>query len=192
MKTSTQRFSLATALIALCLALPGIADAQASKYLKLNKDGSGNIVFATTNIKKNEEGKATLKTSFTDGDSIYARAYFPGKMGQLQGEEEGFIDLWIDGKHQKRLAFTNKDVPADRDQTLIYVYNTKDYTPDFKADIWGELSAGKHSVKVVVGKTKFMREGISVQDQGDRYAIKRDDVHKAVYLSDSSFEFTKK
>ncbi len=177
---------------AVTLLMSGMATAQASKYLKLNKDGSGNIVFATTNIKKGEESKAALKTTFTDGDSIYARAYFPGKMGQLQGEEEGFIDLWVDGEHQKRLAFTNKDVPADRDQTLIYVYNTKDYSPDFKADIWNELSAGEHKIKLVVGKTKFMREGISVQDQGDRYALKKDDVHKAVYLSDSSFTFTKK
>ncbi|MBI3716508.1 MAG: hypothetical protein HY255_10990 [Betaproteobacteria bacterium] len=192
MKPLARNISFAAALIALCLALPGVANAQAAKYLILNKDGSGNIVFATTNIKKGEEGKATLKTAFADGDSIYARAYFPGKMGQLQGEEEGFIDIWIDGKHQKRLAFTNKDVPADRDQTLIYVYNTKDYPADFKDDIWNGLSAGKHSVKVVVGKTKFIREGVSVQDQGDRYAIKRDDLHKAVYLSDSSFEFTKK
>ncbi len=171
--------------------LSGTASAQASKYLKLNKDGSGNVVFATTNIKKGEEGKASLKTAFTSDDSIYARAYFPGKMGLLQGEEEGFIDIWIDGEHQKRLAFTNKDVPADRDQTLIYIYNTKDYAPDFKDDVWGALASGEHKVKIIVGKTKFLREGVSVQDQGDRYAIKRDNVHKAVYLSDSSFLFTK-
>ena len=75
---------------------------------------------------------------------------------------------------------------------IIYVYNTKDYKPDFKSDVWDELSGGQHKVKLVVGKTKFMREGLSVTDQGDRYAIKRDDVHKAVYLSDSDFVFVKK
>jgi len=168
------------------------AYAQAAKYMKPNKDGTGNIVFASTNIKKNEEGNATLKTTFTSADTIYARAYFVGKMGQLQGEEEGFMDLWIDGEHQKRLSFTNKDIPADRDQTLVYVYNTKDYPPDFKNDVWAGLSPGPHKVKLVIGKTKFMREGVRLQDQGDRYAIKKDDVHKAVYLSDSDFTFIQK
>ena len=167
------------------------AHAADGSFKKMNKDGSANMVFATTNIKKGEEAKAALKTKFTSDDSIYARAYFGTKMGQLQGEEEGFMDIWIDGKHRKRLAFTNKDIPADRDQTLIYVYNTKDYPPDFKADVWDELDPGEHKVKLVVGKTKFMRKGLSVTDQGDRYAIKRDDVHKAVYLSDADFVFVK-
>ena len=181
-----------TALVIAASFLAVTAHAADSGFKKMNKDGSANMVFATTNIKKGEEGKASLKTKFTSDDSIYARAYFGTKMGQLQGEEEGFIDIWIDGTHRKRLAFTNKDVAADRDQTLIYVYNTKDYSPDFKDDVWDELSAGEHKVKLVVGKTKFMREGVSVTDQGDRYAIKRDDVHKAVYLSDSDFMFVKK
>jgi hypothetical protein len=165
--------------------------AAESKFKKMNKDGSANIVFSDTNIKKGEEAKSTLKTKFDDSESIYARAYFPAKFGQLKGEEEGFIDIWVDGKHAKRLNFSNKDVPADRDQMLIYVYNTKDYKPDFKDDVWDSLSAGEHTIKLVVGKTKFLREGVSVQDQGDRYAFKRDDVHKAVYLSDSNFTFVK-
>ena len=37
-----------------------------------------------------------------------------------------------------------------------------------------------------------MREGLSVTDQGDRYAIKRDEVHKALYLLDADFVFVKK
>ena len=185
--------AIGTMLATLAFMLPAFSVLAADGgFKKMNKDGSANMVFATTNIKKGEEGKATLKTKFSSDDSIYARAYFGTKMGQLQGEEEGFMDIWIDGKHRKRLAFTNKDIPADRDQTLIYVYNTKDYSPDFKNDVWDELDAGEHKVKLVVGKTKFMREGVSVTDQGDRYAIKRDDVHKAVYLSDSDFIFTKK
>jgi hypothetical protein len=162
-----------------------------SKYKKLNKDGTANMVFSNTNIKKGEEGKSTLKTRFEDSESIYARAYFSSKFGQLKGEEEGFIDIWIDGKHAKRLAFSNKDIAPDKDQTLIYVYKTTDYSPDFKDDVWEDLSAGEHNIHLVVGKTKFMREGVSVQDQGDRYAIKRDDVHKAVYLSDATFTFVK-
>jgi hypothetical protein len=162
-----------------------------SKYKKLNKDGTANMVFSTTNIKKGAEDKSTLKTKFDDTESIYARAYFSAKFGQLKGEEEGFIDIWIDGSHAKRLNFTNKDISPDKDQTLIYVYNTKDYAPDFKDDVWESLSAGEHKIHLVVGKTQFMREGVSVQDQGDRYALKRDDVHKAVYLSDATFTFIK-
>ncbi|MEI6737606.1 MAG: hypothetical protein WCL29_03910 [Pseudomonadota bacterium] len=97
MKSQLRAISFAFGFMSVVMMMSGTANAQASKYLKLNKDGSGNIVFASTNIKKGEEGKAALKTVFTDSDSIYARAYFPGKMGQLQGEEEGFMDIWIDG-----------------------------------------------------------------------------------------------
>ncbi len=162
-----------------------------SKYKKLNKDGTANMVFSNTNIKKGAEDKSILKTKFDDTESIYARAYFSSKFGQLKGEEEGFIDIWIDGSHSKRLNFTNKDVAPDKDQTLIYVYNTKDYSPDFKDEVWDGLSVGEHKIHLVVGKTKFMREGVSVEDRGDRYAIKRDDVHKADYLSDATFIFVK-
>ena len=178
---------LTTAVLTLAVSSYG-AD---SKYKKLNKDGTGNMVFSDTNIKKGAENKSTLKTKFDDTESIYARAYFSTKMGQLKGEEEGFIDIWIDGSHAKRLGFTNKDISADKDQTLIYVYNTKDYPADFKDDVWDSLSAGEHKIHLVVGKTQFMREGVSVQDMGDSLALKRDDVHKAVYLSDATFTFVK-
>lgn len=182
----------ATLVLTIALSVLSVSSFAAdSKYKKLNKDGTANMVFSSSNIKKGEEGKATLKTKFNDSDSIYARAYFSSKFGQLKGEEEGFIDIWIDGKHEKRLNFSNKDVAPDKDQMLIYVYNTTDYTPDFKSEVWDGLSAGEHKIHLVVGKTKFMREGVSVQDQGDRYAIKRDDVHKAVYLSDATFTFVK-
>ena len=186
-KTLKTTLVFATALSILTVS----AYAVDSKFKKLNKDGTANMVFSSTNIKKGEEGKSVLKTKFDDTESIYARAYFSSKFGQLKGEEEGFIDIWIDGKHSKRLAFSNKDIAPDKDQTLIYVYNTNDYPPDFKDDVWGDLTAGEHKIHLVVGKTKFMREGVSIQDQGDRYALKRDDVHKAVYLSDSTFTFIK-
>lgn len=182
----------ATLILTVALLILAVSSYAAdSKYKKLNKDGTANMVFSNTNIKKGEEGKSVLKTRFEDSESIYARAYFSTKFGKLQGEEEGFIDIWIDGKHEKRLNFSNKDVAPDKDQTLIYVYNTKDYSPDFKDEVWEGLSAGEHKIHLVVGKTKFMREGVSVQDQGDRYELKRDDVHKAVYLSDATFTFVK-
>jgi hypothetical protein len=183
--------SVAVILTVAILAFSAVSFGADSKYKKLNKDGTANMVFSNTNIKKGAEDKSVLKTKFDDSESIYARAYFSSKFGQLEGEEEGFIDIWIDGSHAKRLNFANKDVAPDKDQMLIYVYNTKDYKPDFKEDVWDSLSAGEHKIHMVVGKTKFMREGVSVQDQGDRYAIKRDDVHKAVYLSDSTFTFVK-
>ncbi|NVN92334.1 MAG: hypothetical protein HXX11_17275 [Desulfuromonadales bacterium] len=178
---------LTTALVTLASSSYG-AD---SKFKKINKDGTANMVFSDTNIKKGAENRSTLKTKFDDTESIYARAYFSSKFGQLKGEEEGFIDIWIDGSHAKRLNFTNKDISADKDQTLIYVYNTKDYPADFKDDVWENLTSGEHKIHLVVGKTKFMREGVSVEDQGDRLALKRDDVHKAVYLSDATFTFLK-
>ena len=168
-----------------------VANAQSSKFMSLNKDGTGNIVFSTTVIKKNEEGSSTLATKFSSGDSIYARAYFPKAIGAFTGEEEGFIDLWVDGKHEKRLNFSNKDVAADKDQMLIYVYNTKDYKPDFKSEVWDGISAGEHRVKLVVGRTKFLRKGATAEFQGDKIVVKRDDPHAPVYLSDSNFTFIK-
>ena len=192
MKTRTLRFALLTgALLALFGSSSLSASDAGSKFRKLNKDGTGNMVFSSTNIVKGEEEKSELKTIFKEGESIYARAYFSTKLGELEGEEEGFIDLWIDGKHQKRLGFTNKDIAADKDQTLIYVYNTTDYSPDFNESLFSDLTAGEHKIRLIVGKTKFVREGASLRDQGDTIAVVQDDVHKAVYLSDSSFTFIK-
>lgn len=166
--------------------------AAESKYAKLNKDGTGNVVFASTNIVKGEEAKAELKTTFGEGEMIYARAYFSAPMVKLAGEEEGFIDLWIDGKHAKRLKFTNDDIAPGKDQTLIYVYKTSDYAADFDESLFSDLTAGEHKMRIIVGVTKFVREGAAIRDQGDQLAVVKDDVHKANYLADSVFTFVKK
>jgi hypothetical protein len=180
-------FILLSALVGVAISAP----AQTSKFRNLNKDGTANAVFSTTPIKKGEEAKNKLQTRFTSSDSIYARAYFSKPMGAFTGEEEGFIDVWIDGKHEKRVNFTNKDVPADRDQMVIYVYNTQDYKPDFKSEVWEGLSAGEHRVKLIVGRTKFLRKGASAEIVGDNLVVRRDDPHAAVYLSDSTFTLVK-
>jgi uncharacterized protein YbdZ (MbtH family) len=112
-------------------------------------------------------------------------------MGAFTGEEEGFIDLWIDGKHKKRLSFTNKDVPADWDQMVIYVHGTKDSSPDFKDEHWSRLDPGEHRFRLIVGRTRFLRKGASAKVQGDKIVVRRDDPHKAEYLSDSTFTYVK-
>ena len=164
--------------------------AQAAKFIKKNSDGTANILYSNTQIKKNEESKNALKTSFKADESIYARAYFSAKFPALTGEEEGFIDVWVDGNHAKRLNFSNRDVAAGNDQMQIYVRNTTP-NPDIKDEVWDEMTAGVHKVNIIVGHTKFMREGASASVQGDDIVVKRDDVHKAVYLSSSTFTFTK-
>ncbi len=191
MQTFGKFILLACALLVFSRAASTASGAD-SKYKVLNKDGSGNIIFASTNIVKGEEDKAELKTSFQEGETIYARAYFSAPMVKLSGEEEGFMDLWIDGKHAKRLSFTNDDIAPGKDQTLIYVYKTTDYAPDFSDSLFSDLDAGAHKLRLIVGVTKFVREGASLRDQGDKIAIVKDDVHKAVYLSDSTFTFLKK
>jgi len=74
---------------------------------------------------------------------------------------------------------------------LVYVYNTNDYKPDFKDEVWEGLSAGEHRIKLLVGRTKFLRAGATAEIQGDKILVKRDDPHAAVYLSDSTFIFVK-
>lgn len=189
-----QRFTELVRLVVLVAAVGATmcltAFAADSKYKKLNKDGTGNVLFSTTQINKGEEAKCTMKTSFGYDDSIYARAYFSAPLGQLTGEEVGFFDIWIDGKHAKRYEFSNKDVSAKNEQMQIYLRNT-DPSPDVKDDVWGTLDAGTHKVKVVVGRTKFMRKGATASVQGDNVVVRRDDVYKPVYLSDSSFTLTK-
>lgn len=190
MRTHVQSL-LSACVMLVCLVQGPLAHGQESKFKKLNKDGTGNIIFSSTNIVKGEEAKSELKTSFNEGETIYARAYFSTPMVKLSGEEEGFIDLWIDGKHQKRLAFSNDDIAPGKDQTLIYVYKTTDYPADFNEDLFSDLSAGEHKLRLIVGVTKFVREGAAVRDEGDRLAVVKDDVHKAVYFSDSVFTFVK-
>jgi len=173
------------------LALLGFAltaGAQIAEFRKLGPNGAANIVFSTAKIEKGKEKAVTLATKFTNTDVIWARAYFPGEFGELTEEAEGFIDIWIDGKHVKRLNFNNKTVPPDRDQTMIYVHNTGN--DDFKDDVWSGLEPGEHKVKVVVGKTELLAEKVKLAVEGDDVVAKRDDAYKAVYLSESDFTYT--
>ncbi len=163
--------------------------AQSARFKKMNKNGSANIIFSNSQIKKGEESKVVLKTKFTDSEVIWARAYFPGKFGTLKGEAEGFIDVWIDGKHVKRMNFSNKDVPEDKDQMMIYIHNTG--SDDIKDDVWGAIDAGEHKVKIVVGKTEFLKAKVKVDVEGNDLVAKRDDAYKAVYLSESDFTYIK-
>ncbi len=178
--------TLAVLLAGASISLP----AQSSKFIKKNADGTANILFSNTQIKKGEEAKSVMKSAFKADESIYARAYFSAKFPALTGEAEGFIDIWVDGKHAKRMAFTNRDVAAGNEQMQIYVRNT-DPSPDIKDEVWDAMEPGNHKVNLIVGFTEFMREGARASVQGDDVVVKRDDVYKAVYLSSSSFTFTK-
>jgi hypothetical protein len=164
--------------------------AQAQSAKKMNKNGTVNIIFASANIPKGKESTVALKTKFSDSDAIWARAYFPQAFGTLEGEAEGFIDMWVDGKHIKRLAFSNRDVAPDKDQMLIYIHNTGN--DDFKEEVWNEISAGEHKIKIVVGKTQFLKKKVTLDIEDDNLVAKGDDVYKAVYLSESDITFIKK
>jgi len=164
--------------------------AQNSKYLKIAKNGTGNILFSSSQINRDEESKVTFRTSFSDVDAIYARAYFPAKFPNLEGEAKGFIDLWIDGKHQKRLEFTNNDVAAGNEQMQVYVHKTNPEA-DFSDEIWDNLSSGEHKIKVVIGRTEFMKAAATIQEQGNDLVVKEDDVYKPVYISEGTFTYTK-
>jgi len=180
-----------TALVVMfTIACGALAFAQSSKFKKMNKNGSANILFSNSKIEKGKESAVSMKTKFTDSEVIWARAYFPKTFGTLEGEAEGFMDMWIDGKHVKRLAFTNKDVPAANDQMMIYVHNTG--SDDFKDEVWDSIEAGEHKIKIVVGKTEFLKAKVKLDVEGDDLVAKRDDAYKAVYLSESDFIYIKK
>lgn len=181
---------VATFVIMMTVAFSIVAFAQAAKFKIMNKNGSANIVFSNSKIEKGKESAVALKTKFTDSEVIWARAYFPNKFGALEGEAEGFMDMWVDGKHIKRLNFTNKDVPAANDQMMIYIHNTG--SDDFKDEVWSSIDAGEHKIKIVVGKTQFLKKKVVLDVEGDDLVAKRDDAYKAVYLSESDFTFIKK
>jgi len=171
--------------------LGATAFAAGPKQKVIGKNGAANILFSTEKIEKGKEDKAKLATSFTSEDVIWARAYFPKTFGTLEGEAEGFIDLWVDGKHVKRLTFSNSDVAADADQTVVYLHNTGN--DDFKDEVWSEIGAGTHKVKLVIGKTEFLKAKVKLEVQdNDTVSAKRDDAYKAVYLAESDFTYVKK
>ena len=178
---------ISAAAFALLLAFGPIVYAQK----KLNANGTGNILFSNTKIEKGGESKAKMKNIFSANEVIWARAYFSKPFGQLEGDDaEAFMDIWIDGKHVKRSAFPENSFKPEADQMMIYVHNTGN--DDFKDDVWADLSAGEHKVKIVFGKTQFLKAGVSLELQGEKIVAKDDDSYIAVYLSESDFTYVQK
>ncbi|GAB4298291.1 MAG: hypothetical protein Kow0068_22220 [Marinilabiliales bacterium] len=177
-------------LITICvLLLSSFVDAQITKYRKINEKGIANMVFSNKAIPKGQESSVTLKNSFSSGEAIYARCYFPKPFGQynVSSNEDFFIDLYLDGKFVERKKMLHPD--ADWDQISLYVLNTGD--DDFKnlEIALNNAGSGTHTLQVSVGFEKYNTTKKVVNSDG---TIENKDVFNAVYISDGKIEINVK
>jgi len=177
----------AAALCALCIISE---DAWAKKFKKVDSKGIANMIFASRGIGKGKEKSVTLKDSFTSGDKIYARAYFPRKVGRFKRGESCHVHIWVDGKVVWRGSYSGKSLPnASWDQIQLYIHNTGD--DDFKGGMSRALkglSSGKHKVMVTVVRDKFMKYKYVKAGKG----VTKKPIYKPVYLSKGTFTYVAK
>lgn len=160
--------------------------AQSTK--KIDSEGIANMIFASAAIGKGQEGSAALKDSFTSGDAIYARCYFPGAIGAFSRGEKCHLHLWIDGKVAWRGVYSGASLP-DRtwDQIQIYIRNTGE--DDFRGAISNALdglAAGDHEVQFVIVRDKFLK--YKVVKKGAQ--VTQEPVYQPVNLSKGKFTYT--
>ena len=155
---------------------------------KVDNKGIANIVFASSAIEKGKESSAQLKTSFTSGDKIFARCYFPKAVGNFKNGETCHIHLWVDGKVIWNGEYTGRALPEPSwDQIQVYIRNTGD--DDFRGAISNALdtvSSGSHEVQVVVLRDKFMKYKKVIKGN----SVTKEPVYQPVYLSKGTFTYT--
>lgn len=106
--------------------------------------GYCNCVFSTQDIPKGREKDVPLKDEFTAPEPVYARCYFPEKIGPLRAEDF-WHEIWIDGRLAQFTRF-KKPPPPDWDQVAVWV-TAEDYAEEMK-----HLEPGEHEIVIWVLK----------------------------------------
>jgi hypothetical protein len=156
----------------------------AQGYKKINAAGEANFIFASSPIEKGKEGQAKLKDTFTSGDKIYGRGYFPKALGKLTNGEEFFQWLYIDGKLAVRGGLENVD--PSWDQMQVWLYNTDENDFSIMHDALKKLPKGSHKIKVCFVRTVYTGTKQDFNDKGKLVDIKQ---YKPVNYTVGEFTF---
>jgi hypothetical protein len=143
------RFLAALALVIVVLAA---TPSPAETWRPMDRDGLRkksflgycNCVFSTQEIPKGKEKNITLLEKFTRPDPVFARCYFPEKIGPVRAEDF-WHEIWIDGRLTQFTRF-NKPPPPDWDQVAVWI-TAEDYADEMKA-----LGPGEHEIVIWVLK----------------------------------------
>lgn len=142
--------------------------------------GTGSFLFSTKPIKKGEESKVETKKSFKKGESIYGRAYLTEEIGifkKYAKKDDFTCELYIDGKlkYTYHALQNNSIAKPEYKEFIFYIYKTS-FRPDFPPAKFKRLSAGKHNVKLVVKRIKY---------------IPGSQEYKVIKMAEGEFEFIK-
>lgn len=109
-------------------------------------------IFSTTPIVIGAESESEIKTVFVSPEKVYARAYFPGPVGNV-GKNDFWHEIWVDGKMHKRTFFT-EGIDSTWDQIQIWI------TEDEYSAVMSELSPGQHEIVIWVIKNEYQGEKV--------------------------------
>lgn len=123
---------------------------EKNKYRIIDKDGYGNFIFASQPIEFGKEDNYKLKTEFTKPEEIYARSYFPSKIGKIDAKDF-WHEIWINGKFIRKTIFNS---PPDPDWDQIQIWISKD---DY-SDIINSLKKGEYKIIIWVLKNEIIKE----------------------------------
>lgn len=131
------------------------AQTESVKYRVIDKDSTGNIIFASQKIPVGGEDSVKIKDAFVLGEQIWGRAYFPKKFSdyKMNRRDSFCLFLYIDDKLIKRI--TQEPPEAEWGQMQVWLSGTGfDYFPDF-AGVMQSSGSDEHSVMVSIGIERY-------------------------------------
>ncbi len=131
------------------------AQTESVKYRVIDKDSTGNIIFASKKIPVGGEDSVKIKDAFVLGEQIWGRAYFPKKFSdyKMNRRDSFCLFLYIDDKLIKRI--TQEPPEADWGQMQVWLLGTGyDYFPDF-AGAMQSSGSDEHRVMVSIGIERY-------------------------------------
>ncbi len=146
MKRITTALLAAFSLVALTTPASADLTQKNSKHRKI-EDGIGNCIFSSKPLPFDKEGRYQVETRFETGDAIYARCYYPERIGDMKTEGKlksslrgmaGKLGPMPQTYYEARIQWTDEPLRNHvktvvhkakydtRDQMLMYLFEDRD------------------------------------------------------------------
>lgn len=154
----------------------------------LNK---GVIMFSKTEINRlvsAAAGEKQMATKFTEGETIYGRAFLTVNVGKLERQATEIITRFtIDGKKGNAVInYTGENMIDANWSSWMYIF------PEDATQIFEDLEPGDHVIKLEIWTTSMMTKTTTYVDQDDNKVGKtKEDINMGQFIGAGEFIYTK-